>query len=200
MGFGNHSELKMGEKMSESVEAVETQLRELRERFQPIEKAEIKRMLKLKRSVLGSRKSHEGDDPDKLYFWDWSFYDQMLRKEKYAVNTGKISEYFEVIHTLTGMLSIFEKLFGIHFKQTEASVWQKEVTLCTVWDSDSQGGQVLGYLYFDLFARRKVRGRTSHYDRARLYGWTRHPPSRSRCSRLQFSQASRRPTNAFGDE
>lgn len=78
----------------------------------------------------------------------------MLKKEEYAIDVGKVSEYFEVMTTLRGMLSILEKLIGLHFEYSKGSVWQENVLLYTVWDTTSQSSEFFGYLYFDLFARR----------------------------------------------
>ena len=154
LGFRNHAMLKMEEMMAESVEDVERNLVELTRMLAPIAAAETKRMLRLKQRDISSRKSAmSSDNVSKMYFWDWSFYDRMLKKESYSVNSAKVAEYFEVMNTLKGMLRVFEKLFGMHFEQTEGSVWQEDVSVYTVWNDETEGGAFLGYLYFDLFAR-----------------------------------------------
>lgn len=39
------------------------------------------------------------------------------------------------------------------FILTDAPVWQKDVTVYEAWNSEDQGGEFLGYLYLDLYAR-----------------------------------------------
>ncbi|KAL5322934.1 hypothetical protein ACEPPN_010914 [Leptodophora sp. 'Broadleaf-Isolate-01'] len=158
LGFNNHAELKMEEKMSDSVENIVEQLHEWTQQLQPVAHSEIQRMLELKRTLFDSTKSLEAcgsDNSEKLYFWDWSFYSFLLKKYEYSVDTSKISEYFEVIHTVESMLLIFDELFGIRFEKTEGSIWQKDVICHAVWSkrTPTHESHFLGYLYLDLFAR-----------------------------------------------
>ncbi|PVH73920.1 zincin [Cadophora sp. DSE1049] len=157
LGFNNHAELKMEEKMSNSVEDITNQLHDWTQQLQPVAHLEIQRMLELKRAYLTTKllDACDDDDPEKLYFWDWSFYSSLLKKQEYSVDVSRISEYFEVMHTVENMLLIFNELFSIYFEKTEGSVWQKDVITYTVWSNKTPTHECdfLGYLYLDLFAR-----------------------------------------------
>ncbi|KAH8657708.1 peptidase M3A/M3B [Xylariales sp. PMI_506] len=99
-------------------------------------------------------KDHERErDNSKLYAWDWWYYLAKQRKQVEATTPAQIAEYFEVWHTLYQMLTIFEDQFGLDFRKIETSVWDEIVLTFTAWDSESEGGNFLGYLYVDLFDR-----------------------------------------------
>lgn len=72
LGYENHAELKMEEKTSESFQSVTAQLKELRDKLQPIAGKEVERMLELKTSsaVELTTTQREIVDTDKLRFWD----------------------------------------------------------------------------------------------------------------------------------
>lgn len=154
LGYENHAALRMEDKMSESVDEVLELLGDVKTRLAPLADAEIEGMLALKRDDLRERGGTQEKEDVELHFWDWAFYNRKLKRERYAVDTARIAEYFEVENTLRGMLSIFERLFGLEFRREgECEAWHEDVVLYTVWDSEEQGGEFLGYLYMDIFAR-----------------------------------------------
>lgn len=85
------------------------------------------------------------------------FYNRIL-KEELSFDSFKVAEYFQLDATVNGMIEIFANLFGLAFVQDESAnperYWHKDVKLFHVWDSDSRGGEFLGYLYMDLYERR----------------------------------------------
>lgn len=181
LGYEHHAALRMEDKMSESVEEVLELLGDLKTRLGPLAKAEIETMLAIKREDLEERLGDAApkEELETLYFWDWGFYNQKLKRERYAVDAAKIAEYFEVWHTLKGMLSVFERLFGLVFRPGDGHAWHEDVVLYTVWDNDDLGGEFLGYLYIDLFARNGKFSGAHHISlvpvsNKRLYIWLSH--------------------------
>ncbi|KAF5005034.1 hypothetical protein FDECE_8450 [Fusarium decemcellulare] len=154
LGFKTHAELKMEDKMAKNVESVIATLDKLRTELKPLAEEEMKTLYEIKKAYIQEHGTdEEGDDAGRLNAWDWAFYARILEKERYSVDSLLISEYFEVNHSLKGMLQIFEELFGMVFIPTDAPVWQKDVAVYEAWNSEDQGGSFLGYLYLDLFAR-----------------------------------------------
>lgn len=154
LGFANHAALKIEDKMAPSVESVMARLNKLRTELQPLARAEIDTLYALKKAYIAEHGSAEDEaDAPTLNAWDWAFYARILEKERYSVDSLLVSEYFEVQHSLDGMLRIFEELFGLVFVLTEAPTWHKDVAVYSAWDSDEQGGGFLGYLYLDIYAR-----------------------------------------------
>jgi metallopeptidase MepB len=164
LGFTNHAELKMTEKMARSVERVLTELMQLRTKLAPLAQIEIERASELKMRDLASRKTESSHgDASKLHLWDWSFYDRMLKNENYSFNSAIVAEYFEVMHTMKQMLGIFEQLFGMRFEEVQDDAWEKDVIIFTVWNDESGGSCFLGRLYLDLFLRKGKYDGASHH-------------------------------------
>lgn len=153
LGFVNHAALKMEEKMAGSVAEVEELLRELRERLEPLAVADTEKLRLLKLKDAAAAEYGEVEDASRLYVWDRSYYLNMQNKESFSVDTTELASYFEATHTFCRMLCVFEQLFGMHFKPTEADIWHHDVKVYAVWDSATDGVGFLGYLYADLFER-----------------------------------------------
>ncbi|KAJ9149378.1 Prd1-proteinase yscd [Pleurostoma richardsiae] len=154
LGFANHAEFKNKEMMADSVDEVRMGLEQLRDRLRPLAKQEIDKLLAIKYELMHSDGHETSNDTQKLYFWDWSFYDQLSKKRNWGFNGQKLSEYFEVEHTVKRMLELFEELLGINFETTvRSSVWHEDVEVYTVWNDATEGREFLGHLYLDLFAR-----------------------------------------------
>ncbi|RKL47792.1 hypothetical protein BFJ72_g2023 [Fusarium proliferatum] len=154
LGFSAHAELKMQDKMAKSVESVMEMLNKLRTELKPLADDEMKTLFEIKKVYIRDYGTDEdGEDVKRLNAWDWAFYARILEKERYSVDSLLISEYFEVDHSLKGMLKIFEDIFGMVFIPTDAPVWQNDVSVYEAWNAKSQGGDFLGYLYLDLYAR-----------------------------------------------
>ncbi|RMJ18098.1 hypothetical protein CDV36_002207 [Fusarium kuroshium] len=194
LGFKTHAALKMEDKMAKNVESVVARLERLRTELKPLAEEEMKTLYGIKKTYIKDHGTDEdSDDASRLNAWDWAFYARILEKERYSVDSLLISEYFEVNHSLKGMLGIFEELFGMVFIPTDAPTWQKDVTVYEAWDSEEQGGGFLGYLYLDLYAREgKYSGahssliqpgfttpeNTRHYPSSSLVTSLIHTPSR----------------------
>lgn len=154
LGFETHAALKMEDKMAPSVQSVMARLDDLKTKLKPLAIKEIDTLLDVKKTYLQTSPSSEDpDDAPRLKPWDWAFYARILEKHQYSVDALLISEYFEVEHSLAGMLRIFESLFSMVFVPISAPTWQEDVVAFSVWDSQTEGAAFLGYLYVDLYAR-----------------------------------------------
>ena len=86
------------------------------------------------------------------------YYDRLLLEKSYQLDAQKIAEYFPLQCTITGMLHIFERLFGLAFvqltdeKSLEGVTWHKDTKLYQVWNDEPENSFV-GYLYMDLHPR-----------------------------------------------
>jgi metallopeptidase MepB len=102
LGFENHAELRMMEKMAKSVLDVRRELMLPRSRLTPLAEMEIRRASELKIKNVTLAGDSFGEDTSRIYIWDWSFYDRMLKEQKYAFNNAMLAEYFEVVNTMKG--------------------------------------------------------------------------------------------------
>ncbi|NDV78985.1 M3 family metallopeptidase [Dysgonomonas sp. 511] len=91
----------------------------------------------------------------KIESWDWWYYAEKLRKEKYALDEEALKPYFKADNVREGVFAVANKLYGITFKQREdIPVYQQDVKAYEVSDAD---GSLIGIIYFDDFARQGKR-------------------------------------------
>ena len=104
--------------------------------------------------------------------WDWSYYGEMVRKEKYDLNEEEIKPYFELKTVLEdGVFYAATKLYGITFKKrTDIPVYNKDVVVYELFEED---GSPLGLFYGDFFARSNKRGgawMSNFVEQSELFG------------------------------
>jgi Zn-dependent oligopeptidases len=87
----------------------------------------------------------------KLQPWDWSFYSEKLKDEKYSINDEILKPYFELEHVKKGVFGLATRLYGIHFtKNSNVPVYHKEVE---AYDVTDENGKFLAVLYTDFHPR-----------------------------------------------
>lgn len=89
--------------------------------------------------------------------YDWNFYAEKVRKEKYDLDEGQIKPYFLLKTVLEkGVFYAATQLYGITFKQrTDIPVYHPDVLVYELFEED---GTPLGLFYGDYFARPSKRG------------------------------------------
>lgn len=92
----------------------------------------------------------------KLEPWDWWYYAEKVRKEKYDLDENQIKPYLKLDNVRDGMFEIATKLYGITFnKVTNLPLYHPDVETFEVKEAD---GKHLGILYMDYFPRDSKRG------------------------------------------
>jgi peptidyl-dipeptidase Dcp len=89
--------------------------------------------------------------------WDWGFYTEKVRLEKYNIDTSKMRPYFELESVLkNGIFFAANKLFGITFKErTDLVTYHPEARAFEVFNED---GSKLGLFIGDFYTRDSKRG------------------------------------------
>jgi thimet oligopeptidase len=96
--------------------------------------------------------THTGRPDAKLESWDTAYYTNLLKKQKYAIDTEALRVYFPYQATLEGMFAIYQKIFSLKFTPIEAPyVWAPGVQLYLV--ADAATGTPIGAFYLDMFPR-----------------------------------------------
>jgi peptidyl-dipeptidase Dcp len=100
------------------------------------------------------QKDHAGS---KLESWDWAYYTEKVRKEKYNLDTSLMKPYFELERVLfDGVFFAAEKLFGITFKERkDLRAYHEEARVFEVFNED---GSKLGLFIGDFFTRDSKHG------------------------------------------
>ena len=61
--------------------------------------------------------SETGDRDAQIKVWDFRYYQNQLKKQKYAVDTEALRVYFPFQKTLEGMFNIYQSIFGLKFEK-----------------------------------------------------------------------------------
>ena len=90
-----------------------------------------------------------------LAAWDWRYYAEKLRKERYDLDEAEIMPYFQLEKMIEAAFHTAHRLFGLDFHEREdIPVYHPDVR---VWEV-SRGGAHVGLFYGDYFARASKRG------------------------------------------
>ncbi len=87
-----------------------------------------------------------------LQSWDWRYYSEKIRRQKYDLNDEMIRPYFKSENVCNGIFYVCNQLYGITFRKLNDIPKphpDAEAYLCI----DADGKTELGVLYIDLFAR-----------------------------------------------
>ena len=83
--------------------------------------------------------------------WDWWYYAEKLRVEKYNLNEEEIKPYFVLDNVRRGAFMLAERLYGIHIEKIEGlPVYHPDVETFKISD---ENGELLGIFYTDYFPR-----------------------------------------------
>ncbi|KAJ6177440.1 Metallopeptidase MepB, partial [Penicillium canescens] len=154
LGYSNHASFRIEEKMAKDSETVEIFLDDLWSKLTSSGQKELAQQTQLKKADLESH----GEPFNGFYLWDHSFYSRLMNQKELSIDQEKIAEYFPLQTTVQGMLGIFERLFGLVFKEMVVDkgsdiVWHEDVLVFNVWDDKDLGSGFVGYFYMDLFSR-----------------------------------------------
>ena len=118
-------------------------------------------------STLQKMKAADTSDPDaKINVWDWRYYTNQLKKQKYTVDTEALRNFFPFQRVLEGMFNIYQSIFGLKFEPIAAPYkWIDDLQLYLV--TDSATGEPLGMFYLDMFPRE---GKFNHFAEFEIVG------------------------------
>ena len=143
LGYKDYASYMLEDRMAQNSEAVYNLLNQLLDAYTPTAKKEYAEVQALARNEVGS--SFE------LMPWDWSYYSNKLKNEKYQINDEMLRPYFELSNVKKGVFGLATKLYGITFKENkEIPVYHKDVTAYEVFDKD---GKFLAVFYTDFHPR-----------------------------------------------
>lgn len=143
LGFTDYADFVLRKRMAENSDNVYNLLNELIDAYMPTAKEEVK-------EVEALAKQTEGDD-FVLMPWDFSFYSEKLKNEKYNFDEEALRPYFELKKVEDGVFGLATRLYGITFKENkEIPVYHPDVKAYEVFDKD---GSYLAVLYTDFHPR-----------------------------------------------
>jgi peptidyl-dipeptidase Dcp len=142
LGHKSYADQVLVRRMAENKENVYKLLNDLLAAYRPAAEAEYAEVQKYA-------------DSKGAYFtvqsWDWSFYAEKLKDEKYAVNDEMLKPYFELERVKKGVFGLATRLWGLQFVKNENI--QKYHPEVDVYEVKDKQGKFLSVLYTDFHPR-----------------------------------------------
>ncbi len=142
LGYNTYADYTLETRMAKNPETVHAFLEELMKKTLPFAKKEVAEVQQYARS-----KGFNG----LLMPWDFSFWSERFRQEKYELDDELLKPYFSLENVQQAFFDLSNRLFGLHFvKETNVSVYHPDVQVYRVTD---ERGKFLALLYTDYYPR-----------------------------------------------
>ncbi|MCY7349398.1 MAG: M3 family metallopeptidase [Cytophagaceae bacterium] len=146
LGYDNHAAYVLEESMAKTPAKVGELLNQLWTAAVPVAQQEA--------SELQTLMNREGKNT-KLEAWDWRYYAEKLRKEKYDLDEQVLRAYFPIDNVREGIFTLCNKLYGLRFeRRTDVPVYHEEAVAYEVKEAD---GRHVGIMYMDFHPRASKR-------------------------------------------
>ena len=147
LGYENHAAYVLEESMAKTPAKVQELLNQLWTATVPVTQQEA--------AELQALMDKEGKN-EKLESWDWRYYAEKLRKQKYDLDEEELRPYFSLDNVRQGIFTLCKKLYGLSFEpRTDIPVYHEEATAYEVKEAN---GQHVGVMYMDFHPRASKRG------------------------------------------
>jgi peptidyl-dipeptidase Dcp len=147
LGYDNYANYALERRMATTSSGVYKLLDDLYE-------ASFNKAIREKAEVqdYAKRNGFEGE----IMPWDWTYYSEKLKVEKFDLNDEMLKPYFELSKVVDGVFGLATDLFGITFNpNNNIPVYNEEVIAYEVFGAD---GKFLSVLYTDFHPRSGKQG------------------------------------------
>ena len=153
LGFPNHAAYSLADATAKTPEAVNAMLGKLA----PAAVANAKREAADLQQMIDKEQAAKGEPGFQLEPWDWAYYAEKVRQERYNFDESQLKPYFEMKNVLeNGVFFAANQLYGISFKErTDLPKYRDDTWTYDVFDAD---GKQLAIFIFDPYARESKRG------------------------------------------
>lgn len=147
MGFKTYADFAIANNMAKTPENVLALLTQLWESALPMAKREA--------AELQSIIDKEGGN-FKLESWDWWYYTEKLRKEKYALEESELRPYFSLANVQKGAYELVKRIYGLNIiPRNDIPTYHEDVQ---AWEVQEENGDHVGILLVDYFPRESKKG------------------------------------------
>lgn len=153
LGYPTYAAYVLADETAKTPEAVNKMLAQLA----PPAVANAKKEAAAMQAVIDQEQAAKGEPTFQLQPWDWAFYAEKVRQQKYDFDESQLKPYFEMKNVLeNGVFYAANQLYGISFKErTDLPKYRPDTWTYDVFDTD---GKQLAIFIFDPYARPSKRG------------------------------------------
>lgn len=142
LGFANHAEYTLQERMAEHPDKVKTFLEDILKAGKPAGVKDVEELTAF---------AQKTDGITEIKKWDFSYYSEKLKQEKFQIDDDMLKPYFKLEDVIDGAFKVATMLYGITFhERTDIQKYHKDVTTYEVKD---HSGNHLAVFYADFFPR-----------------------------------------------
>ena len=142
LGYNCYADYVLDNRMAEKTDVVNSFLAELLEQTKEYADQDYKTINEYAQSL-----GFKGD----IQPWDWSYYSEKYKNEKYAISDEAVKPYLELENVKQAVFMLANKLYGLEFKPAEGvAKYHEDVT---VYEVSEANGEHLAVLYLDFFPR-----------------------------------------------
>jgi peptidyl-dipeptidase Dcp len=142
LGYPTYADFVLEERMAENPGKVNDLLNQLLTAARPNAEREVEEIRRLA-ADFGA----EGE----LMPWDWSWYSEKLRKQRFDLDEEALRPYFELESVKQGVFELTRRLWGLNYvRNRKIPVYHPDVDVYEVYEED---GAFLAILYLDFFPR-----------------------------------------------
>ncbi|MBR2437640.1 MAG: M3 family metallopeptidase [Bacteroidales bacterium] len=147
LGYNTYADMALKDRMAKDAPTVNGFLQNLLEKSLPFAKKDVKAV-----ADYAKANGFKGE----LMPWDFSFYSEKLKKEKYSLNDEVLKPYFKLENVKEAVFGLANTLYGLNF--TEAKDIPGYHPDVTVYDVTDANGRHMALFYADFFPRESKGG------------------------------------------
>ncbi len=142
LGYATHADFVLEQRMASTPKAVENFLNDLLKHAKPAADKEMQELAAYAKKL---------DGIEEMQRWDYAYYSEKLKKEKFNIDDEMLKPYFELDKVIEGIFAVAKKLYGLNFKaNADIPVYHSEVKAYEVEDEE---GRHVSVFYADFFPR-----------------------------------------------
>lgn len=148
MGYKSYSEYVLVDRMAENPAKVMKFIDDLLKSSMPYAKNDLKQITEYAKQ--------NGFNESELQRWDFSYWSEKLKNEKYSISPEMTKPYFKLENVKQGIFTLADKLYNLEFKEnTSIEKYHPEVVVYEV--KDKKTDKFMGVIYMDFFPRESKR-------------------------------------------
>lgn len=145
LGYPTYCDYILEDRMVQSLPNLQHFMQEMEDAVLSGAKVDLADIERLHRSTC-----HEGQDDTVLQPWDFSYYAEQLKKQRYDFDSEALRPYFPLDAVRDGIFNLYGQLYGLQFSEDPTiPVYHKDVRVYRV----NKGSHEMGILYLDMFPR-----------------------------------------------
>lgn len=147
LGYSSYAEYALEERMAQNPATVDKFLADLLEASMPFAKKDLAQV-----QEYANKNGFVGD----LQRWDFSYWSERLKNEKYAMDPEMMKPYFQLENVKRGIFALADTLYGLKFVENDKiQKYHPDVMVYEVYDKSN--GKFMAVVYMDFFPRESKR-------------------------------------------